>query len=512
MENKFKNSIKVNIDISQECKETVKNALNKSIDNYINLNTPEGKEYMCYLMAAIYLEFQKMYPDLSIYIPFRFKSKDSYIKNVNKETANKSSFTEEEIFEKMTADIMGATIVLDHIKSSRKPRIKYSSDKIQELFDIKDENKKIINEIQKELDDDLVDEKSYYEYEKLILEKLMKATYPEFNSERPIPYQTELENMNKTYSDRLNTGNFALSVTSEQKMDLEKLLNDLRSRVSDKLEYEVLLETLPKVFDSLLIKNALQANAKFEKDVRKENGFAAIYYTIQTPFGKIEIQAQSNKRYYEAKKGSAFHSGIKGKEVDINYFFELTDQNDPKPLDFYLNKLNSASVDKIVSDIELPNNDEERKIFIENMDTKTKRNYRYTQIIAELASHIKLKDAIEWNGKMYSIDKHLLSLAQYVAPDMNVCSSGHTSFSTATISHKNLVNEFSEVLRKKDSNTYLANMLIDRLSTILKNPKLINEQYQRDDNISNALPRDISRKDIIDYAGRLKKQNERELD
>ena len=507
MENEFKDSIKINMD---EYKTAVKNALIKSNDRYIDLESQEAKEYMCYLMGAIYFEYQRLYPDLSIYIPFRFKSMESYMKNFNKEAANPSLHTEDEIFEKTTADTIGATIVLDHINSSRKPNNHYSSDKIQELFDIKDENKKIINEIQKELDTDLIDEKTYYKYEKRILGRLIDATYPEFTSERPIPYQTELENINKIYSDKLKSGNFALSIEPEEKVNLEKLLNDLRSRLSDKLEYEILLETLPKVFDSLLIKNALKADAKFEKDVKKNNGFAAIYYTIETPFGKIEIQAQPKKRYYEAKKGSAFHSGIKGKEVDIDYFFELVDKNDAKPLEFYLDKLNASSVDKLVSDVELPNKEEERKQCIENMDTITKRNYRYTQIIEELASHIKLKDTLEFDGKIYPVDTHLLSLAECVSPDMYVCSSGHTSFSTASISHKNLVNEFSEVWRKKDSNTYLDNMLIDRLSTILRNPELTDDKYQMDNNISNALPRDISKKDITDYASRL--QNERELD
>ena len=511
MEISFKDAL--HVDVNSEDIKIIENSLNKANDEYIKANSPEAKEYLCYLTAAIYLTYQRMYPDLSIYIPFRFKSIGSYMKNANKEAGNLSNTDESKMFEKMTADIMGATIVLDHIKSSRMPKIKYSSDKIHVLFEKKDDNKKFINEVQRELDNDFIDEKTYYEYERLILEKLIDSTYPEFKYERPIPYKTELENMNKTYSEKLKIGNFALSITKEQKVDLEKLLNDLRSRVSDKIEYEVLLETLPKVLNAPLLKNALKVDHSFSKDVKKENGFAAIYYTLKTPFGDIELQSQSNKRYYEAKKGSAFHSGIKGKEIDINYFFELVDENDPKDLKFYLDRLNAASVDKIVSDAELPNNEEEREIFIEKMDDKTRENYKYTKLIEELANHIKIKDTINFNSSETPTNKHLLDLAKHISPSMNVCSSGHTSFSTATISHKNLVNEFSEVLRKKDSNTYLANMLIDRLSLILKDPSLTDEEYKEWEKITNALPRDISKKDITDYADNLKLQDtERELD
>ena len=54
------------------------------VDNYLNTNTFENREYLCYLSAAIYLTYKELYPDLSIYIPFRIKSDQSFIKNLNK--------------------------------------------------------------------------------------------------------------------------------------------------------------------------------------------------------------------------------------------------------------------------------------------------------------------------------------------------------------------------------------------------------------------------------------------
>ena len=75
------------------------------------------------------------------------------------------------------------------------------------------------------------------------------------------------------------------------------MLLELRSRSSDKLQQETLKETIPNIFNSPLIKNALMADFELEKEVIKPNGFVALYYKIHTPFGVLELQAQSNKRY-----------------------------------------------------------------------------------------------------------------------------------------------------------------------------------------------------------------------
>jgi len=95
-------------------------------------------------------------------------------------------------------------------------------------------------------------------------------------------------------------------------------------------------------------------------------------------------------------------------------------------------------------------------------------------------------------------DDYLLSLAKSISPYMNVCSSGHTSFSTASIHQKNLIGEFTEILRKKDATSCLGNMLISRLRTILKNTD--DKEYLESQEIRNSLPRDIAKEDIVQYA------------
>ena len=44
------------------------------IDMYYAKNNDEIQEYMCNLVASIFMVYKKMYPDFSIFIPFRVKS------------------------------------------------------------------------------------------------------------------------------------------------------------------------------------------------------------------------------------------------------------------------------------------------------------------------------------------------------------------------------------------------------------------------------------------------------
>lgn len=99
---------------------------------------------------------------------------------------------------------------------------------------------------------------------------------------------------------------------------------------------------------------------------------------------------------------------------------------------------------------------------------------------------------------------------------MNACSSGHTSSTTAAIHHKKVIGEFAEILRKKDSNTCLRDLIIRRLEHLIEYPPensnskaivSINKSLQiikKHDEIATKLPKDISQKNIISYAEKLR--------
>lgn len=502
----FKKSLQFPTDIKSQ-QQNIEEQFNQLNTQYVKTNSLEVKEYLSYLMAAIYLTYKDLYPDLSIYIPFRIKSDDSTIKNYSKElneTLKNYNIPDNQFdLTGINADFMAATIVLDHIKTSRKTHTEYISPDIANLKKFKSSILDFVNNVEEILETGFINEEQYLKLKKETLEKIIQSTYPEFVAERPISYQTELQELNKLYDIKKEYNSFSSEISEDDISSLKSLLLDLRSRSSDKLEYEILKESAPVVFNSPLIKNALKTSFKFVKDSKKPNGFAAIYYQITTPFGPLEVQLQSNKRYYEAKKGSAFHSGIIGKEIDINSFFELTDPKDSHPINFYLNKLDNINADEIFSDIEMPTFESESDKSNYLLNNNNAEKYKKTLLAKQYMSHIKIKDNYTFNDSKDSqkTNEYLLSLAKFISPFMNVCSSGHTSFSTASIHQKNLIGEFTEILRKKDQTTCLRNMLISRLRTILQTSN--DKEYLENRKVRDSLPRDIAREDITQYATRL---------
>jgi hypothetical protein len=338
----------------------------------------------------------------------------------------------------------------------------------------------------------------------------------------------------------LENDSFPTDISPFQISDLQKLLNDFRSRIDDPLHFSILRKTLPVVFESPLVKNVLKTSYKHDKETKKSNGFQAIYSSLYTPFGPVEVQSQSNRAYYVSTKGSAYHSGLAGKDINVRDFFELVDQNDEYDISYYLDTLDNISADKLISSYEIPEfeTEQEKEAFFKTPEGIT---YLESEKYREMIKHIKIKDTLQilpqnLPSEAYDSNKkinpekvqeliscgkitpsvvdansYLFSTALALSPYMNVCSSGHTSFTNAGIHHKKVIGEFAEVLRKKDSNTCLRDLLIRRLEQLIENPKDFDSNLESSlqivkmhDEIATKLPKDISKKNIIVYGEKLR--------
>ena len=547
-DNNFKDSIKYN-------PENLKQYLNEKmiylLDEYEKNNSFEVREYLCYLTAAIYLVSRELVPQLDIYLPFRTKADSSFMKNIKKEVSKYLSDFDNNDFDTtpLTKDISGIKIILDDINYSRpttEGSRKILNDKdIQKFSPMYKENPKdisnfeFIEQVQDFLYSSVKNPNNYYRLKTELLKRMIKLTPPEFEESKKY---TELYN----YFTQINS--FSLTIPESEILDLEDLLNQFRSISNDKYHFAILNKLLPIVFSDTLIKNSLKASFKFEKEIKKKNGFHALYYTILTPFGNIEIQAQSNRAHYVATKGSAYHSGIDGKSIDVKNFFELVDPNDEHELSYYLDSLDYISADSLVSPYEVPEfkNEQEKEDFL-----SSSKGIAYTQSeeYRNMIKHIKIKDKIQilpdsLPKEVYDSDKqinqeklqklinsgaikpiimdvndYLMSNALSISPYMNVCSSGHTSTTNAEIHHKKVIGEFAEILRKKDSNTCLRDLLIRRLEELIENDGFIKNTHDKPmspqmiyslkivkehEEASLKLPKDISRKNITAYAEKLR--------
>lgn len=539
------------------------------LDTYLENNSFQNREYICYLAATIFLVYKEYYPQFSIHLNMRTKSDTSAINNIVKEFMKFSNSKTSSPFDPLatTKDMSGFRIIFNDfnfsLPSTSKSKELYNDPKISKLRDNSNKNLNFIENVDKFLQNPIVtNSKYYYTLRQSLLKRIVDLTPKAFTKERiSEPSYNDLYKIAKTDFKYLNKNDaFSVKIKDSQLVELADLLNDLRSRLYDPLQFAILEKTIPIVFEHPLIKNCLQTTLKFDKHNQKPNGFEALYYNIFSPFGHVqELQAQSNKAFYTATKGSAYHSGMDGKYIDIEYFFELVNPNDKHKLSYYLKALDNISADSLISIYELPkfkNNKEKEDFFKTNIGKQYLESSKYY----EMMKHIKIKDQIkilperppekdyiakqheESNPKkieeiyekrkssIMNTDEYLLSLALALSPYMDVCSAGHTSFTTASLHHKKIIGEFSEVLRKKDSNTVLRDILIRRLEIIIDNiTSLDNDSQQKlsplmkhnlqiiktHDEMTNRLPKDVSQKNITGYGARLrdltKHKNEEEL-
>lgn len=583
-DNDFKDRIKYTNPEQQD----IHNKMMSLLDEYQKNNSFDNREFLCYLTAAIFLTYKKQFPQLGIYIPFRTKGDTSFMNNIPKEFS-KYIFDIDSIesfdTSSITKDISGIRIVLDNVNillpAKGQSTELLNDPEIKQLLSEAESNTKLLNEVEEYIQASIQNGESYFKYKKDILERIVQITPEEFTEERnPYPSFMELsQTATHNYEYLLENDSFPTTVSESEITDLSNLLNDFRSRIHDPLHFAILNKTLPVVFEDPLIKNVLKTSYKFDKDPKKGNGFRAIYYTLDTPFGPVEVQAQSNKAYYASTKGSAYHSGIPGKTINVKDFFELVDPNDEHDLSHYLKILDSTSADAMISPYEIPEfeTEEDKENFYKTTRGKA---FLESEKYREMMKHIRIKSKMEILPEHFPLEayistgtrlspterekiiktgkvekkiddkklqelieigevepviidtnEYLFSTALALSPYMNVCSSSHTSYTNAGIHHKKVIGEFSEVLRKKDSNTCLRDMLIRRLEELIennghlsnvssekpsKNMRQCLEIVRKHDEMANKLPKDISKKNIISYSEKLrfmeKSDSDSELD
>lgn len=551
--NDFKKRIKYTLPEQEE----IENKFYSLIYEYEKNNSFENREFLCYLTSAIFLTYKKLFPQLKIYIPFRTKGDISYIQNIQKEFSNyikgenKKNDKSWNIFDTIK-DLSAIRIVLDDIDFSVPPNNDvfdlFEDKTIKRLYDKSQSNYRFIQKVDKFLKSPI---KSGKEYITLRQELLQRITHPDvtptqFKNERA-PHRSFEELLDSTnrriayYNE--NPDEIPISVSSTDINTLGELLNDLRVRLYDQLQFAILDKTIPIVLSDSLITNALQTFYKEDKHRYKDNGFEGIYDNLFTPFGPVELISESNFGYYKDKRGSAYHSGMGNKAFNVEEFFELVDSNDKHPLSYYLDKLDSISADSLFSPYELPENKQEKSDFL-----KTPKGIAYleSEKCREMMKHIRIKDKMEVPTMQIrlgsyikseksrlitvSTNDYLISSALSYSPYMNVCSASHTSYTSASIHHKKVIGEFVEILRKKDSNTCLRELLLRRLEQLIDDNLLIyNEPNQENklsdgmkrslevvkihDEIAHRLPKDISNKNIYLYAEKLRNmQNEKETE
>ncbi len=278
------------------------------------------------------------------------------------------------------------------------------------------------------------------EYQGTSFSKLLKKNVEQFNAEFENP----------TYK---STDIYDVSYIKEMD-DIYELLDELKKRVHDKYQSKLLEIAIPEILKDEIFSKELKVKSSFVKKIRKKNGFCSDYYCIETSDGrKIELQAQSKKRFEDSKNGPSDHSLLPNKEIDISRFFEPTNSNlTQDDFNYFTNFLNNIPIATRNYLFNTPDSD------LSPIDKRTKRKLKIA------IENIKLKD---------DIDKTLPIFAEYVSPKLMTVSSHHTRFNTSVAGYnkKSLLSGFNEVLLKHDTTTCLSQILLDKLETLVPSDK-----------------------------------------
>ena len=421
------------------------------VDTYESYTTSDNATRLDYTVAGIYLALKKVLPDgVSFRIDYRKKSSRSTQKTTSNEILDNS-------VSKITKDIFGIKIIITDITGILNLDATDEKNKLLlELQNQKIDNSKFINETRSWINStqEARTEDKYYKKLLELLERLESSTYPQCVFENETPYDERLEKARKIYARKKDNDSLSLSISKEQFHEIDLLLEDLENRLNDKLEHELLKISLPKALNSNFVSNILQVNYIHDINRINDNGYVADFSTVSVGNKfKFEMQLQSYYRYLCGKKGPSFHNGKIGKSLNINSLFELVNENDSQPLEYYLEILNQVPIDTFETGIL----EEPKSALIEKVE--------------EAYTHIKIKDSISCSNENgsngYDMNYYLINLAKYVSADMYICRSAH-NFNTPTVNIENngLSTSFADVLRKRDGISCLAQLLVDRVSHI----------------------------------------------
>lgn len=490
----FKDTLKVNIN-------EIEDFVYSITDHHSDYTTNEfNSEYIQNIEAAIFLQYRKMYPGIDIFIQIRDKSERSLLKNIDKTLAKTNLNGSDELLDDAKKDIVAMRVILSHVPNALS-------------FDYTDpENAKIVEEQNRKIDNlnfindltqwmagntsDLLDEENFYKYYVEILDRLQKASYEECVNEVEIPYAERYEKAKEKAETLKKNGQFDLFVSDENMHELSNLRNNLIAKLDDKLQNEILDVTLPKVLEGELVKDILKVSSTRDNSSSKDNGwlrkpnaYVSLYHNLSTNSGlEIELQAQSYQGYRNGKNGMAYHNGMKGKRLNLDYLFELVDKNDDKPLEYYIQLLDNTSADLLISKLaqkQLSPRDQlafEALKHIKIVDSVKVTPNKTNAITSENDENIENQGISENSNPTYiDINQYLLELSEFAAPKCYICRGAHNvTRSAASIEKKQTVENFSDILRKKNGISCLSQMLLDKIEDIVQNDSQTIQISERD--------------------------------
>lgn len=195
-------------------------------------------------------------------------------------------------------------------------------------------------------------------------------------------------------SDEKKFLNASISDKDLQVVDFLIVTKDFSARLYDKLDLAILSKQVYSIFENsdLLKKFGVKLDLSSQKQKRTSSGYVADFVCIDTPFGKVEMQLQTQHENIEGNYGYAAHTQMDGKKIKE---FELPEPGDEKRLKEFQTCVDFISPKKFLAQFD---NTERRRIIIQ-----TSGKYQnYKSVISQVKSGSdEDKRLTSYFGKLY---------------------------------------------------------------------------------------------------------------
>lgn len=345
--------------------------------NVKKFNEKSTQNYFNNFIAAMMLEYHKAYENFDIRVPYRIKSAKSawdkifeYLSRDDKSVYETNSLQEPQgrLKEDLT-DMFAITIV-----ACNRPPTFYSNDpEINELIEEKKKNHALLGVLQKyrlkitnyefpgmeenSYSYNATNKEEYYLNSIILLNRIktlidpkstkllkryddmmdrIKANVPEkffmtvdsmakdpkiskrLTSSEQIKMAFELTQSmveNDLTEEQINEMKMPITPSDIQVVDYLEILEDFSARIQDKLDLAILKKQVYSVFENseLLKQFGVTICHGSEKQKRTEAGYVSDFMYLQTPFGKVEMQLQTQHEHIEGNYGYAAHNDLQGK-------------------------------------------------------------------------------------------------------------------------------------------------------------------------------------------------------
>ena len=324
---------KLGIDFSNAPKETLgfmRGLITEYQKNVKKFNEKSTQNYFNNFIAALMLEYHKAYENFDIRVPYRIKSAKSafdkileYLSRDDKSVSERNGLDEPQRKYKLKItnhEFPGLEENSYNFDSETTKEEYYLNsilllNRIKTLIDLK--STKLLKRY-----DDMMDRIKERVPEKFFMIVDSMAKDPKIakrlTSTDQIKMAYELtQNViaNDLKEEDLIALKNPIDRSDVETVDFLEILEDFSARIQDKLDLAILNKQIYSVFENseVLKRFGVSICKGSEKQKRTEAGYVSDFMYLQTPFGKVEMQLQTQHEHKEGNYGYAAHNAMQGK-------------------------------------------------------------------------------------------------------------------------------------------------------------------------------------------------------